>query len=263
MQDISLNVPIQVFKMNVCLIFLGQGIYGQTTAGLQFYRGTKYPSRYINKLFALEFSQNWIRVIDVGSGDIYQGIQNFADLNGRVGAKVTLLEDHEGNICYITMNGGEVICFKYVATNVAPTPVPTAKPASGPAPLTVQFSADGTFDRENDQLTLLWNFGNGITSTQSNPQVCFTCVNVLIYPSTPIPPTELTMSLSIPLTDSITKEMQRLVLSLATEHQPVLSTHPFQTWQDIQRLTSMLNLELFNSSISFYLSDLISQIQCK
>lgn len=131
--------------------------------------------RYKNALFALEFSNNWIKVLFVDSGDQYAGIQDFADLIYTVpvdGAKVTLNAGPDGNICYITMNGGEVRCFRYVATNLPPAVVATTVSNSGPVPLTVQFKADGTYDRENDQITFRWNFGdNSADAYTANPQV--------------------------------------------------------------------------------------------
>jgi len=158
--------------------YLGQGINGATTAGLQFYTGNKYPPRYKNALFALEFSNNWIKVLTVDRGDIYLGIQDFADLIFTPpvdGAKVTLNSGPDGNICYLTMNGGEVRCFRYVATNLAPTVGGSANPNSGAIPLTVQFRPDGTYDRENDQITFRWNFGdNSPEVTVSNPQHTYT-----------------------------------------------------------------------------------------
>jgi len=158
--------------------YTGQGFYGATTAGLQFYTGNKYPTKYKNALFALEFSYNWIKVLFVGPGDQFLGVQDFADLIYTPpvdGAKVTLNAGPDGNICYITMNGGEVRCFRYVATNLAPTVVAGAVENSGVAPLTVQFKADGTYDRENDQITLRWSFGdNSADSFLANPQHTYT-----------------------------------------------------------------------------------------
>jgi PKD repeat protein len=76
---------------------------------------------------------------------------------------------------YVTLNNGQVRCFRYVVTNVAPTVKARATPDSGSAPLTVQFSADGTFDRENDQMLFLWNFGDGSPVVEGwNPQHTFT-----------------------------------------------------------------------------------------
>jgi PKD repeat protein len=59
----------------------------------------------------------------------------------------------------------------YLATyvNLAPTAVIGATPNSGPAPLIVTLSGAGSADPEEDILTYLWNFGDGGTSTLTNP----------------------------------------------------------------------------------------------
>lgn len=55
-------------------------------------------------------------------------------------------------------------------TNNAPTAVLSPLSASGPSPLTVTFSANGSTDAETPgQLTYLWDFGDGTTSPLQNP----------------------------------------------------------------------------------------------
>jgi PKD repeat protein len=71
-------------------------------------------------------------------------------------------EPSSGDVCYLTLNKGQVRCFRYVVENVAPTPMISVSPKAGIAPVTVQFSSDGTLDRENDPITYFWNFGNAL-----------------------------------------------------------------------------------------------------
>jgi PKD repeat protein len=53
--------------------------------------------------------------------------------------------------------------------NLPPVPVVTATPVSGIAPLAVTFSSAGSYDPEGSTLTYSWVFGDGTTSTTSNP----------------------------------------------------------------------------------------------
>jgi PKD repeat protein len=63
------------------------------------------------------------------------------------------------------------------APNLPSTVSPTATPPSGPAPLSVQFTA-GADDVDGDPLTYLWDFGDGATSTQANPSHVYTAVGL-------------------------------------------------------------------------------------
>jgi hypothetical protein len=109
------------------------------------------------------FSQWWIRVAH-SSADLFNGyIQDFFIGDG---AMLTLeAEPSTGDICFIYLNKGEIHCFRYNRMNVAPTPTIAAAPLTGAVPLTVQFSSDGTYDRENDPMIFLWVFGDGTTSS--------------------------------------------------------------------------------------------------
>jgi PKD repeat protein len=53
--------------------------------------------------------------------------------------------------------------------NAAPTAKASADVTSGVGPLKVKFSSKGSSDPENDKLSYKWSFGDGTTSTQSNP----------------------------------------------------------------------------------------------
>lgn len=92
------------------------------------YGGTKYPARYQGAVFLLEYSQHWLRVL-FKQNDIFTGVQDFARFDTAV---LTLTaEPIDGNICYITLNKGEVHCFKYVVTDIPPEPHIAATPSAG------------------------------------------------------------------------------------------------------------------------------------
>nr|MDT0657493.1 ThuA domain-containing protein [Micromonospora sp. DSM 115978] len=57
----------------------------------------------------------------------------------------------------------------YVAGERAPIAVAAATPTSGPAPLTVEFSSEGSRDPDGGALTYAWDFGDGQTSTEADP----------------------------------------------------------------------------------------------
>ncbi len=57
-----------------------------------------------------------------------------------------------------------------VTNNAAPNAVASANPANGLAPLNAQFTGVSSTDSDGTIASYAWNFGDGGTSTQSNPQ---------------------------------------------------------------------------------------------
>jgi PKD repeat protein len=66
--------------------------------------------------------------------------------------------------------------------NQPPVAVASADPESGDAPLTVQFSGDGSYDPDGAIVAYAWDFGDGGTSTGANPS--YTYANAGTYPAT-------------------------------------------------------------------------------
>ena len=144
---------------------------GATTAGVAFYSGNKYPPRYNNQLFALDYSNNWINVF-YGTGDQYNSGEFFWDLAVQPGTHVTLESGQDGDICYIAMQAGEIHCLSYEVQNLPPAPevqVTYVYGSNPNLPISVQFHSDNTWDREGDIVSFKWNFGDGQSSTLANP----------------------------------------------------------------------------------------------
>src|SRR5262249_55046190 len=58
--------------------------------------------------------------------------------------------------------------------NRPPVSVAGAAPRGGPAPLSVQFTGSGSSDPEFTPLLYSWDFGDGSSSTQADPQHTYT-----------------------------------------------------------------------------------------
>ncbi len=76
----------------------------------------------------------------------------------------------DGALYVLYILSGSLARIRYVGGgNLPPVVVATAKPESGPSPLTVAFSSAGTADPEAGALRYAWDFGDGETSSAANP----------------------------------------------------------------------------------------------
>jgi PKD repeat protein len=63
-----------------------------------------------------------------------------------------------------------------IPSNQPPVAMASANPESGAAPLSVQFSADGSHDPDGSIVAYAWDFGDGGTSSQANPSYTYNAV---------------------------------------------------------------------------------------
>eukprot|EP01119_Soliformovum_irregulare_P020380 TRINITY_DN658_c0_g1_i2.p1 TRINITY_DN658_c0_g1~~TRINITY_DN658_c0_g1_i2.p1 ORF type:complete len:1156 (-),score=353.75 TRINITY_DN658_c0_g1_i2:65-3532(-) len=152
--------------------YTGQGFNGASTAGIAFYEGVNYPARFHGAIFILDYSYKWVRVL-TRNGDTYTGVTDFTDLVYTPpvdGGRVELSgRPSNGDICYATVNGGEVRCFGYTEVNQPPTPNLEYSQPDRTNALKIQFSSDRTLDREREAIFTVWNFGDGESSFEANP----------------------------------------------------------------------------------------------
>jgi cytochrome c len=147
---------------------------------------TKFPQYYDDKVFFGDWSRDWIATLTLDAEGNPAAIEEFMP-----GADFRHPHDLEmgadGNL-YVLEWGRD---FNYAGAGINPdsglyriefakgarTPVARASSDkdSGPAPLTVAFSSEGTEDADGDELTFEWNFDDGTpVSTEANPTHTFT-----------------------------------------------------------------------------------------
>jgi hypothetical protein len=66
--------------------------------------------------------------------------------------------------------------YTYYSSNLPPVAAPTATPASGPAPLTVDFNGSTSSDPDGQIVAYSWNFGDGSPATGAQSVISITPV---------------------------------------------------------------------------------------
>jgi cytochrome c len=143
---------------------------------------TKWPAYFDGKAMFGEWNQNKMYTFQLSSD-----ARSVVDINNLL-SEMTFLRpmDFEfgpdGALYLIEWGSGfggnndnsGIYRLDYVAGERAPIAVASGDPASGQAPLTVQFSSAGSRDPDGQEITFSWAFGDGATSTQANPTHTYT-----------------------------------------------------------------------------------------
>lgn len=135
-----------------------------------FYSGTAYPAEFRGALFLLDYNRRWIRTLRFDE-DGNATIGNFGRESHS--GMVQIVNGPEGDLYVVVFagNGGEVRRIRYEAGgNTPPVAVAEADPVAGDVPLTVRFHGSGSFDRDGQGLSFAWDFADGATSSEADPQ---------------------------------------------------------------------------------------------
>lgn len=127
--------------------------------------GNNFPSEYGGSFFFGDYVRGFIKRLTFPSGQPPQEV-TFDDSAGTV---VSMKQGPNGALYYLTIYPGGLFKVEYNTGNKPPTGKIAASPTQGKSPLTVQFSSSGSSDPDGDNLKYKWNFGDGGSSTSSNP----------------------------------------------------------------------------------------------
>ncbi len=147
-----------------------------------FYTGSTYPSQYNGNLFIADYNSNWIKRLILDDSGKVTDVKTFAT---NMQAPVFISQGPDGNLYVVSFLSGVIYRIKFTGVNNRPPVVHvSANPTSGNSPLSVQFSSQGTSDPENGALSYAWDFGDGGTSPDPNPQHTYIATGVKTFTAT-------------------------------------------------------------------------------
>ncbi|NBB20785.1 PKD domain-containing protein [Runella sp. CRIBMP] len=122
-----------------------------------FYKRTDLSSQYLNKLYIADYSQKWIKMVNLDMTNQVTAVENFASNLSNNVISLSVSPTTSG-IFYCTAN--EILRI-FPTTNSAPIAKIEADNTHGAGPLVVRFSAAKSYDPDSTSLTYLWQFGDG------------------------------------------------------------------------------------------------------
>ena len=136
------------------------------------YTGYRYPAEYIDRIFYADYSRGWISSSSVSAANALSDFDQFAS---GAGAVVDIRFDEVSSYLYfVDVSGGQVYRIRHNDENAPPNAVASATPTDGYAPLLVQFTGSDSSDPDDDDLSFDWDFGDGGSSTDADPQHLYT-----------------------------------------------------------------------------------------
>ena len=147
---------------------------------------TKFPAFYDDKMFFADWSRDWLATLTLdeqgmpGEIDRFMPFTDFRhaqDMEMGADGSLYILEwGRDFNFAGQGINPDSGLYrIDFVKGKRSPVAVASSDKDSGPAPLEVSFSSEGTDDPDGDDLTYEWNFGDGTpVSNEANPTHTFT-----------------------------------------------------------------------------------------
>jgi len=134
-----------------------------------FYEGENVPDEYRGALVQADYS-GWIKFIDLN--DNYEVVKEQVLHPGFKGITSLALSPITGEILYTNVDNQQIYRITYDGTP-PPVIIAEADVKYGASPLEVQFTASDSYSPYGSELTYKWDFGNGETSSDTDPVYTF------------------------------------------------------------------------------------------
>jgi uncharacterized repeat protein (TIGR02543 family) len=193
----------------------GSQFAGSASTGGVFYPWADFPVQYRNTYFFGDYVGGWIKNLTVNGSNQPSAVGDFVG-SGAVPVAFAVSPVETG-LFYVNFYPSEIRKISYVTTASPPVAVASANKTYGPGPLAVQFTGSASTDPNASPLTYLWNFGDGSTSTATNPSHTFA-------PPTQAP-TKYTVTLTVTNAQSLSNQTS-LAISVNNTPPQVTITSP-------------------------------------
>ncbi|MFC9606102.1 PQQ-dependent sugar dehydrogenase [Streptomyces niveus] len=162
----------------------------------------KFPESLDGRFFAGEYGRKWIKAIEVKADGSPGVIENFPWTGTQVMDQAFGPDGALYVLDYGTGSNNQALYrVEYLAgSNRSPVAKAAADKTSGPTPLAVSFSSEGSADPEGGALSYAWDFGDGTKSTDANPSHTYTEAGTYQPTLTVTDPEGLTGSASLVVT---------------------------------------------------------------
>ena len=138
---------------------------GASVIGGCFMTGTAFPGEYAERYYFGDFVRGWIRRMTFHPDGRVRGVADFAIAP----EPVDFAPGPDGALYFVSLgisSGGTIRRIRFIgAANRPPVAHASANRLAGPPPLTVRFSAVGSYDPDGDRLSYRWDLGNGATAS--------------------------------------------------------------------------------------------------
>ncbi|MFT5049372.1 MAG: glucose/arabinose dehydrogenase/PKD repeat protein [Chlamydiales bacterium] len=130
--------------------------------GATYLAGGSYPAQYEGRYFFVDYSDQWLKTLELDAQGTPTAIQDFGEGLGPI---VSVMRNPANGDLYClaladpTHAEGRVLWLRY-DTNATPVAVASATPLAGDTPLTVDFDGSASFDPNVDPLDFLWDFAD-------------------------------------------------------------------------------------------------------